>query len=131
MSFKRIFNTPLSDLSACSAFSASKCPWESDPLGDGAFEQIDEVKNVQGCQYYCRSVFGETCKYFIYRTTTESCFVFNSGEVGSCMQTGGSIAVNVTECNTVFQDRIDSHDCSVCLFSQEYSLSLYTTFIES
>ena len=101
------------DLTECSAFSASECSWETDPHNEGDIDdQIEGVKNIEECQFYCRSVYDETCKYFIYGTTTKICFIFNHDD-HLCTQTGGSIQVNATECNQVFSDRIDIHDCSV------------------
>ena len=106
----------MTDLTGCSAFSASKCQMENDlNPKPGVIEKIEDVKNTQECQFYCRNVYDETCKYFMYCKKTKLCYIFNTFDVDYCSQTAGARLPDVKSCESIFFDQIDAHTCAVRL----------------
>ena len=119
----------MTDLTGCSAFSASKCHLRNtNIIKPGIIEEIKEVRNTQECQFYCRSVYGETCKYFTHHTKTKTCYIFNTFDIDyHCAQNSGGKLPNVKTCDSIFFDQIDLHTCSVNLHNilLMYSFKFY------
>ena len=95
--------------SGCSAFSESKCKSKDDVIK----EKIEGVKTTETCQYYCNTIYKETCKYFMFDNKMQTCTILNTSDIDSCVKTAGGILSNVTFCDPIFDDGVYAHSCLV------------------
>ena len=102
----------ISDLSGCSAITASKCLSTNDEI----FEAINEIYTTESCQFYCTYIYPDKCKYFMFDHKQKTCTLLSSDfQYGDCLKYAGGITTDVASCNTVFNDTVEEHECLVSL----------------
>ena len=103
------------DLSGCSAISESKCHGMDDII----IVEIEEVQTTEVCQFYCKAIYAETCKYFLYDVKMKECKLLSTVIINFCKKIGAGTTTNIEDCETAF---VDDNEEITCLVGGNYSI---------
>ena len=110
----------------CSAVTATKC--YSDP--DIKIKTLGGVQDTETCQFYCNTVYGDVCQYFVHDLIYEDCILLSTDQLDFCYETSGSPLTDITHCETAFHDKAEEISCLVCIRITILSISK-SVYIES
>ena len=99
----------ITDLRGCSAITESKCHG----IDDVIIEEIEEVQTTEVCQFNCKMIYAETCKYFLYDEKMKVCKILSTELIDFCTKINAGITTPIEECSAVFDDDNEEVSCLV------------------